>query len=470
MRARACRRPLPTRCRMPTETRHSDTLTITINGTNDTPHITTDPGNVQGGNDVVYESGLAARFQCGSQLPSLPMAPLPYPIRTAWTTSRASRSTAPQSPLETWAQTTSSTARTATLTITAYNSTTGVATYTYELKTPTTDLAGTEQNVFTLTTSDGTSTSAEATITIDIADDVPNAYSNTNSVVEGAVVNGNVLTDGTDDIFGADGHAITSPVGGVVGVKAGSDISIPVTTGVGAVINGAYGKLTLNADGSYSYDGNPDALTSAQSDVFVYTIKDGDGDLSTTTLTINLTDSGLVAPADNDAKVYEKALDTNMDGSDLAASTYTGSIPGNTGETDAINQLNASGGTGPYTYELVGPAAGSYGTIHINSDGSYVYTLTKPYDTNPDANNGMNTEENKESFTYKVTDGNGNTAQGTITVDIVDDIPKATPQEYSIDVEAPVTTAQISALAAGWIAPFDSNVDTRTSTDSRSLL
>ena len=44
--------------------------------------------------------------------------------------------------------------------------------------------------------------------------------------------------------------------------------------------------------------------------MFVYTIKDGDGDMSTTTLTINLTDSGLVAPADNDVTVNEAALDT----------------------------------------------------------------------------------------------------------------------------------------------------------------
>ena len=34
-------------------------------------------------------------------------------------------------------------------------------------------------------------------------------------------------------------------------------------------------------------------------DTFVYTIKDGDGDLSTTTLTITLTDSGLQATNDN---------------------------------------------------------------------------------------------------------------------------------------------------------------------------
>ena len=43
--------------------------------------------------------------------------------------------------------------------------------------------------------------------------------------------------------------------------------------------------------------------------MFVYTIKDGDGDLSTTTLTINLTDARIVAPTNSDVTVNEKALD-----------------------------------------------------------------------------------------------------------------------------------------------------------------
>ena len=35
--------------------------------------------------------------------------------------------------------------------------------------------------------------------------------------------------------------------------------------------------------------------------------EDGDGDLSFATLTIDLTDSGIMAPDDNDALVYERA-------------------------------------------------------------------------------------------------------------------------------------------------------------------
>ena len=68
--------------------------------------------------------------------------------------------------------------------------------------------------------------------------------------------------------------------------------------------------------------------------------------------------------------------------------------------------------------------AGTFGTIQVNTDGSYTYTLTSPFDTSPDADNGANTEV-AESFSYVVTDANGNTATGTITVNIVDDVPTA---------------------------------------------
>ena len=79
----------------------------------------------------------------------------------------------------------------------------------------------------------------------------------------------------------------------MVGVAAGSDTSSPVLTGIGTPIAGSFGTLTLNADGTYSYHGNPNAVPPAgATDVFVYTIKDGDGDTSTTTLTINLRTPG----------------------------------------------------------------------------------------------------------------------------------------------------------------------------------
>ena len=256
---------------------------------------------------------------------------------------------------------------------------------------------------------------------------MPTAHADIGNVNEGALLT--VAASGvlTNDVAGADGFTAG---GGVVGVRAaGGDPTTDVTTGVNTNIAGLHGTLVLQADGSYTYQSTANNITAATTDVFVYTVRDGDGDLSTTTLTINLANATILAPADNDVTVNENALDTTITGSDLAAGTITGSLgTASPSETDATNQLNGSGGFGTLTYALVSggnaATAGTFGTIQVNADGSYVYTLTKPFDTTPDANNGANTEV-AESFTYRVTDANGNTATGTITVNIIDDVPTA---------------------------------------------
>ena len=99
----------------------------------------------------------------------------------------------------------------------------------------------------------------------------------------------------------------------LTGVRAaGGDTTTAVSGGVGTNITGLHGTLHLNADGSYTYQSTANNITANTTDVFVYTIKDGDGDLSTTTLTINLADATVVAPADNDVTVNEAALDTTI--------------------------------------------------------------------------------------------------------------------------------------------------------------
>ena len=103
------------------------------------------------------------------------------------------------------------------------------------------------------------------------------ARADTDSVTEGADTSGNVLTGvGTTsgaagvDTAGADGFGLPQ----VVGVAAGNNTSSPVSGGVGTVsgIAGSYGTLYLNADGTYTYDANPNAVTSNQTDTFIYTV------------------------------------------------------------------------------------------------------------------------------------------------------------------------------------------------------
>jgi VCBS repeat-containing protein len=301
-------------------------------------------------------------------------------------------------------------------------------TYTYTLTSPVTNTPNGDNGAnialnetFTYSATDTVGNTVNGTIQISIVDDVPTAKADTAQVAEGDTVTTNVLGN---DTLGADGAA-------VIGVKAGSQTA-NVSTGLNTTITGTYGTLTLNAAGVAVYHSNPNSVTPpGASDVFTYTIRDGDGDLSTTTLTINVADSGLKAVPDGDITVYEKALDLSKDGQDLAAGTVIGSDPSNTGETASGTLVGAAtGGTGPLTFALVGSATGSYGQILLNSNGTYTYTLTSPPKTSPSANDGPNVLT--ESFAYKATDALGNTVNSTIVISIVDDVPKAVASERSV--------------------------------------
>ena len=71
---------------------------------------------------------------------------------------------------------------------------------------------------------------------------------------------------------------------GVAG-NINANLDNPAT--LAAPIQGAFGKLTLAAGGSYSYTRDP-GTAGGVNDVFTYTVTDGDGDLSHTTLTISI--------------------------------------------------------------------------------------------------------------------------------------------------------------------------------------
>ncbi|MEX0166290.1 retention module-containing protein [Pseudomonas brassicacearum] len=300
--------------------------------------------------------------------------------------------------------------------------------YTYTLTSPatTTPHANDGPNVlsesFTYQATDSLGNTVTSTIVIDIVDDVPNAHADFASVVEGGTVNGNVLDN---DVLGADG-------GLVIGVRAGNDTSTSAVGGLNNQINGTYGYLTLDANGNAVYHSNPDAVGAAgATDVFTYTVRDADGDESTTTLTIDVHNSCLVAETDHDITVYEKALDLTQDGQDLAPGTVTGSDPSATSETASGTLVGSvSGATGAVTYTLVGNASGAYGQLSLQPDGSYTYTLTSPATTTPHANDGANVLS--ESFTYQATDSLGNSTTGSLVVSIVDDVPKAVASERSV--------------------------------------
>jgi len=310
-----------------------------------------------------------------------------------------------------------------TLTITGYNPGTGVVSYSYTLTDNGSHPDGAGNNSisehFAVVAKDVDGSTATGSLDVNIVDDVPQAAADSTSVVEGGTATGNVLWN---DKLGAD-QAGTSNV--VVGARAGSDTSTSAIGNLNSAIAGQYGTLTIDAAGNAVYHANPNAvLPPGASDVFVYTIRDTDGDESTTTITINVQDCSLVAGPVGGVTVHESALDVHQDGNDLAPGSVTGSDPDSTRETASGSLAgSASGGVGALTYSLVSDATGQYGQLHLNADGTYTYTLTSPATSPTHTNDGPNTVT--ETFTYQVKDSLGNSTTSTIVITIVDDVPQA---------------------------------------------
>ncbi|WP_039859007.1 Ig-like domain-containing protein, partial [Novosphingobium pentaromativorans] len=153
-----------------------------------------------------------------------------------------------------------------------------------------------------------------------------------------------------------------------------------------------------------------------------------------------------------------------------------GSNPSSTAETVSGSLTdNASGGAGGYTYALVGSATGSHGTITIDPSGSWSYTLTSPVD-GATLDNGVTTENNLESFTYQVTDADGNTTTSTITIDVIDDVPTARADTDSVVEGASTdgnvlsgtgtTSGLVDVLGADGAAPGGAVTGVATGTDT----
>ncbi|QZD91827.1 VCBS domain-containing protein [Qipengyuania xiapuensis] len=285
--------------------------------------------------------------------------------------------------------------------------------YEYELSDNTLDhsVAGEDSLIdsFDVVATDTDGSNDTASLDIEVIDDVPTALDNENTVTEGAQVSGNVITD--DNGFGVDVPGADGPIT-VVGVtgSTGGDDSAPF------VVTTALGTLTVQADGSYTYESFADSTNADTTDTFTYQVVDADGDLSTATLVINIDNVG-VDVLDDDATVNEAGLAT---GSDAASDS----------EIDADGQITAPGATGTLTFTLLSPATGTYGTLTLDSDtGEYTYTLTSAVDgdslvPSQGGDNGANTVTGQESFDYEVRDEFGNlVGTGTINVNIIDDVP-----------------------------------------------
>lgn len=348
-----------------------------------------------------------------------------------------------------------------TLNITAYDSNTGVVSYSYTLADNETHTNANGQNSLfedfsvVLTDEDGDSTNN--TLSINIVDDVPDAINNTDPDIvseNSTVTTGNVLGN---DVQGADGASVTP-----------------------AVIAGTYGTLTLNADGSYSYTLNTSdadfiALNGGGSDteVFTYTLTDADGDSDTATLTLNIhnDDDGvfifdLTPQAEGgDSLVDEDDLPDGSDTTkepvavtgDFAISAEDGISTISIGGTLITYAELANSGTVPI---VIATALGNTLTINGYTGDAYSGTIYGTYTLNDNETHTSGNGENSrfDALAIIVTDTDGDNTADILSIQIVDDVPQA----FS-PLSGHVNNADGSS--GSFALDIDGNIDNNTGAD-----
>jgi VCBS repeat-containing protein len=260
---------------------------------------------------------------------------------------------------------------------------------------------------FTYTLSDGAGGSDIGTVTITVTgvNDPPTAVNDTGTTTEDTT-----LTVPAPGVLGND----TDPDGDTLTVTAvGSDPSA-VGTQIELYPSGAL--LTLNANGSYSYNPNGQfnylAVGQTATDSFTYTASDGNGGSANATVTITITgvNDPPTAVADSGATTQDVILsvtapgvlanDTDPDDGDQANLTVT-----------AVNGSTANVG--------VQIATSKNGLVTLNANGSYIYNPNGAFNQLPQG------ATDSDSFNYTVSDGNGGSAVGIVTITItgVNDAP-----------------------------------------------
>jgi VCBS repeat-containing protein len=250
----------------------------------------------------------------------------------------------------------------------------------------------------------------------------------------GSNATGNVLTN---DAAGAITGSPVVDTKTVTSVRTGANEGSGTAGTVGSELQGQYGKLTLNANGTYSYciDNNNltvQALTagSTLNESFNYTMVDNIGQSDSAVLAITITGAN------------DNATITVNGTPDTAVSEAGGLANGSPGDSSASGDLDLSdvdGGEALFQTPL--SLAGTYGDFTFNaSSGGWGYTLN---DADSDTQALTAGQTTTDSLLVTSFDG---TASQVITVNITgaNDSPAAVADQW---------TLSDTALPAGIITP-----------------
>jgi len=274
--------------------------------------------------------------------------------------------------------------------------------------TPNTNYNGSDSFTYTVEDNDGlVSNEATVSLTINDVNDPPVAVNDSGTTDEDTALNIDLTSNDTD-------------LDGTIDVTSIVIISDP-----------SNGSLVVNADGTVDY--TPD-LNYNGSDSFTYTVQDDDGHVSNVA-TVNLT----VDPINDPPVAVDDVGEVDEDAT-LTVSAENGVIQTNDfdidGDTLTVTAIRTGDEGGGYGGQVGSPRAGTYGTLTIESDGSYVYVADQ--DLTDELPVG---ETVVDTFTYQISDGNGGTdsAQINITVTGVNDGPVAIDDESTTNEDQAVT-------------------------------
>ncbi|WP_218024761.1 VCBS domain-containing protein [Cobetia marina] len=358
-----------------------------------------------------------------------------------------------------------------TLTVTGYDADTGVVSYSYVEDGTAADHSGGDDSVvddFAVVVTDLAGQSTTSSLDVTVLDTAPIANADTRSMNENrsAAVTGNVVngSSATADTLGADAVTVTA-------VTSGSE-TVAVSDGAAAVITGAHGELTLEADGSYSYQSAREDLQflaagESVTDVYTYVIRDADGDTSSTTLTITINGR-------NDGP----AISVNSGDSASASLTETDSALSTSGTlsvtdvdlsnsvTPSVTSVSSNGDTGALDNDdllaLLGVDTGA-----IIDDENTEGTLNWTFDSSA-AGESFDYLSAGESlvltYTVTVTDTAGATATQDVTITIqgTNDAPVVTATEGRVSEEGLEGGIADSDAADGFTDTTDATIVTGT--------
>ncbi|MEY9633384.1 VCBS repeat-containing protein [Bradyrhizobium japonicum] len=178
---------------------------------------------------------------------------------------------------------------------------------------------------------------------------------------------------------------------------------------------GTKGAVTNNGDGSFTYDpsGKFESLSvgDTATDTFTYTVTDNHGASSTATATVTIHGENDIPTPLPDFGHVQKGKTLN-----ISAANGVLSNDSDVDQHDSLRVLKISGHEA-YVGQTI---SGTYGSLKLNSDGSYVYT----------AGNKVGAD----TFVYAVNDGHGGTVESTLSIAV--DAASASNKSLAFSISA----------------------------------